>query len=79
MEKLFNYIDGVLVATQNNQYIDNYDPSKGEVYALIPDSDATDVELAVKAAKAAFPSWSVTPAIRLPSARRPCNRAKRRS
>lgn len=61
MEKLFNYIDGALVAPQNNQYIDNYDPSKGEIYALIPDSDATDVELAVKAAKAAFPSWSVTP------------------
>lgn len=61
MEKLFNYIDGALVAPQNNQYIDNYDPSKGEVYSLIPDSDATDVELAVKAAKAAFPSWSVTP------------------
>ena len=61
MEKLLNYINGELIEPQSKQYLDNYNPSKGEVYSLIPDSDATDVELAVKAAKAAFPSWSVTP------------------
>ncbi|PIZ06631.1 MAG: 2-hydroxymuconic semialdehyde dehydrogenase, partial [Flavobacteriales bacterium CG_4_10_14_0_8_um_filter_32_5] len=61
MEKLLNYINGALIEPQSKQYLDNYNPSKGEVYSLIPDSDATDVELAVKAAKAAFPSWSVTP------------------
>ncbi|MDF1674631.1 MAG: aldehyde dehydrogenase [Vicingaceae bacterium] len=60
MEKLFNYINGELIEPQSKQYLDNYNPSKGEVYSLIPDSDAIDVELAVKAAKAAFPSWSVT-------------------
>ena len=61
MEKILNYINGELVEPTGNQYIDNMDPSKGEVYAQIPDSDQSDVELAVQAAKDAFPSWSVTP------------------
>ena len=46
MEKLFNYINGELIEPQSKQYLDNYNPSKGEVYSLIPDSDAIDVELA---------------------------------
>lgn len=61
MEKLQNYINGQLVAPQSGNYIDNYQPATGKVYSLIPDSDANDVQLAVDAAKAAFPSWSVTP------------------
>ena len=39
-------------------YIDNYEPATGKVYSLVPDSDATDVQEAVEAAKAAFPTWS---------------------
>jgi aminomuconate-semialdehyde/2-hydroxymuconate-6-semialdehyde dehydrogenase len=58
MFKLQNYINGELVAPINGNYIDNYDPSVGEVYSLIPDSTAADVDLAVQAAKAAFPAWS---------------------
>lgn len=61
MEKLQNYINGQLVAPQSGNYIDNFHPATGKVYSLIPDSDAKDVQLAVDAAKAAFPSWSVTP------------------
>jgi aminomuconate-semialdehyde/2-hydroxymuconate-6-semialdehyde dehydrogenase len=61
MLRLQNYINGELVAPSSSNYLDNFDPSRGKVYSLIPDSDANDVELAVKAAKAAFPSWSVTP------------------
>ncbi|HEV7230194.1 MAG TPA: aldehyde dehydrogenase [Bacteroidia bacterium] len=61
MQKLKNYIDGKLVDPAGNTYIDNYDPSTGKVYSLIPDSDERDVEMAVNAAKAAFPSWSVMP------------------
>src|SRR5690349_11219352 len=52
-----NYIAGELVAPVSNAYLDNYDPSTGQVYSLIPDSDERDVELAVKAAKTAFPAW----------------------
>ena len=61
MQKISNYINGELVAPVGNQYIDNYNPAQGKVYSLIPDSDEKDVELAVKAAKAAFPAWAVTP------------------
>ncbi|HEY1039892.1 MAG TPA: aldehyde dehydrogenase, partial [Bacteroidia bacterium] len=55
------YINGELLSPKGGQYLDNYDPSRGKVYSYIPDSDETDVELAVAAAKAAFPAWSVTP------------------
>lgn len=61
MEKIKNYINGSLIDPLSGNYIDNYNPSTGVVYSLIPDSDVTDVELATKAAKEAFPSWSVTP------------------
>jgi aminomuconate-semialdehyde/2-hydroxymuconate-6-semialdehyde dehydrogenase len=61
MQKIQNYINGELVAPVGGQYMDNIDPSRGKVYSLIPDSDEKDVEIAIKAAKAAFPSWSVTP------------------
>jgi aminomuconate-semialdehyde/2-hydroxymuconate-6-semialdehyde dehydrogenase len=60
MQKISNYINGELVAPVGNQYIDNFNPARGQVYSLIPDSDERDVELAVKAAKAAFPTWSMT-------------------
>lgn len=60
MEKLQNYINGELVAPAGGDYLDNFDPSRGEVYSLIPDSDAADVEMAVRAAKDAFPGWSKT-------------------
>lgn len=61
MEKLQNYINGRLLAPASGNYIDNYQPATGKVYSLIPDSDVTDVQMAVDAAKAAFPLWSVTP------------------
>src|SRR6185369_727479 len=50
-----------LVDPISKEYIDNYDPSRGVVYSLIPDSDERDAEKAIAAAKQAFPSWSVTP------------------
>jgi len=58
MEKLQNYIDGALVAPAKGKYIDNYNPSTGKVYSLIPDSDEEDVQRAVEAATKAFPEWS---------------------
>jgi aminomuconate-semialdehyde/2-hydroxymuconate-6-semialdehyde dehydrogenase len=61
MLKLRNYIDGQLVEPSGQTYIDNYNPATGKVYSLLPDSDERDVELAVAAAKKAFPAWSVTP------------------
>jgi len=60
MFKLKNYINGELIAPINNTYIDNVNPSIGQVYSLIPDSDEQDVDLATKAALDAFPAWSKT-------------------
>ncbi|UII33410.1 aldehyde dehydrogenase [Fulvivirga ulvae] len=62
MKKIQNYINGELVAPKSGQYLDNYNPAEGKVYSLIPDSDKEDVEVAVKAARAAFEGWSTMPA-----------------
>ena len=58
MEKIQNYIGGELLEPQSGNYLDNYNPSTGAVYSLIPDSDKSDVDKAVIAAKAAFPAWA---------------------
>ncbi len=58
MEKLANFIDGAYVGPLGNTYIDNYEPATGKVYSLIPDSDESDVNMAVEAADRAFPIWS---------------------
>jgi aminomuconate-semialdehyde/2-hydroxymuconate-6-semialdehyde dehydrogenase len=60
MQKLQNYINGELVAPISGEYLDNYEPATGHVYSLIPSSNENDVEVAVQAAKAAFPVWSKT-------------------
>jgi aminomuconate-semialdehyde/2-hydroxymuconate-6-semialdehyde dehydrogenase len=62
MQKILNYINGQLVEPISQKYLDNYNPSEGKVYSLLPDSDQSDVDKAVKAAELAFPSWSSTPA-----------------
>lgn len=62
MQKLQNYINGEFTNPISGNYIDNYDPSIGKVYSLIPSSDDKDVELAKNAAKNAFEKWSTTPA-----------------
>ena len=56
-----NYINGQLVKPQSGQYIDVFNPAEGKVYAQLPDSDASDVQLAVDAAEKAFPEWSNMP------------------
>jgi aminomuconate-semialdehyde/2-hydroxymuconate-6-semialdehyde dehydrogenase len=56
--KISNFIGGKYVEPVGQKYLDNYDPSVGQVYSLVPDSDERDVEAAVAAAQAAFPVWS---------------------
>ena len=60
MKKILNYINGELIEATSSKWLDNYNPSKGEIYSHIPDSDASDLELAYKAANNAFPVWSKT-------------------
>jgi len=61
MIKIENYVAGELIPPTSGEYLDNFNPATGEVYSQIPDSDERDVQKAVKAANAAFPSWSNTP------------------
>jgi len=62
MQKILNYINGELIEPVSKSYFDNFDPSTAMAYSHCPDSDERDVELAVKAAEAAFESWSLMPA-----------------
>lgn len=61
MHFIENYINGALVSPLANNYLDNYNPSKGEVYSHIPNSNKEDVEQAYTAAADAFKGWSSTP------------------
>lgn len=62
MQLIQNYVNGKIVGPQSDAYLDNFEPATGEVYSQIADSDERDVDLAVEAAKAAFPAWSATSA-----------------
>ena len=55
-----NYINGEFHNPASNKWIDNYNPSNGQVYGQIPNSGKNDVENAYISAKSAFPSWSLT-------------------
>lgn len=55
-----NYLNGTYQDHHSGQWLDNYDPSVGEIYGQIPNSNSQDVENAYAFAKAAFPSWSNT-------------------
>ena len=57
MEKIENYIDGELVPPLNKKYLDNYSPTNGVAYSLVPDSDESDVDLAFLSAKNSFNKW----------------------
>jgi aminomuconate-semialdehyde/2-hydroxymuconate-6-semialdehyde dehydrogenase len=61
MQTIFNYINGTMVEPVSGNYIDNHEPATGQVYSKIPDSDERDIEIATRAAKAAFPAWSALP------------------
>tara|TARA_R110002073_G_scaffold53840_4_gene138824 strand:+ start:36235 stop:37680 length:1446 start_codon:yes stop_codon:yes gene_type:complete len=60
MIKIKNYINGEYVLPVADRWIDNYNPSNGEVYGQIPNSGKEDVDKAHEAAAEAFPSWSNT-------------------
>ena len=58
---LENYIGGHFIGPLSGKFIDCINPATAEVFAQIPDSNAKDIEVAVHAARQAFPAWSVTP------------------
>ncbi len=58
MQKIQNYIGGTFHGPLNGKYIENFNPSEGKVYSLVPDSDAQDVAMAVEAASRNFDAWA---------------------
>jgi aminomuconate-semialdehyde/2-hydroxymuconate-6-semialdehyde dehydrogenase len=63
MITLSNLIDGRARAPASGRYLDVFEPATGKVFARCPDSDATDVQAAAAAARAAAPGWAATPAM----------------
>ncbi|RYZ51254.1 MAG: aldehyde dehydrogenase family protein, partial [Proteobacteria bacterium] len=57
MVPILNFLDGKFVAPIEGGYLDNFCPRDGSVMGRIPDSTEADINLAVAAARRAFPSW----------------------
>jgi malonate-semialdehyde dehydrogenase (acetylating)/methylmalonate-semialdehyde dehydrogenase len=56
-----NYIGGEFVDGNGAQYLDVTNPADGSVISRVPLSGHGEVDLAVQAAKKAFPAWAATP------------------
>jgi malonate-semialdehyde dehydrogenase (acetylating)/methylmalonate-semialdehyde dehydrogenase len=63
VETLRNYIGGRWVESRTREFLDVYNPARGEVIAKTPLSTGEDVDAAVAAAKKAFPAWRDTPPV----------------
>jgi len=64
MKKIPHFINGQPYEGGNSRYTDGFNPATGEIASSIPLASNDDVALAVAAAKAAFPAWSETPALK---------------
>ncbi len=62
-EVLRNFVGGRWVESRTKEFLDVYNPAKGEVIAKAPLSTAEDLDFAVLAAKKAFPAWRDTPPV----------------
>ena len=56
-----NFIGGQFVNAQTDKSMDVISPLDGTLLSKVPLSSAKDLDMAVQAAKAAFPGWSRTP------------------
>ncbi len=59
-ERYGNYINGEFVSPKSGEYFENPSPITGEIICEMARSNADDVDAALDAAHAAFPSWSKT-------------------
>ena len=64
MTDLTHFIGGQTVAGRSGRFSDVFDPATGEVTKRCPLASAEEVREAVSLAKAAFPAWARTPALR---------------
>jgi malonate-semialdehyde dehydrogenase (acetylating)/methylmalonate-semialdehyde dehydrogenase len=58
---LRNYVAGSWVEPAGREVLEDVDPANGELAALVPRSNASDVDAAVRAARAAQPGWGEVP------------------
>ncbi|MGH8690460.1 MAG: aldehyde dehydrogenase family protein [Burkholderiales bacterium] len=61
MLDLKNFVDGESRASASDRWFEVWEPATGRIYARAPESDSSDVQSAVSAARAAFPAWSRGP------------------
>lgn len=60
-----HFINGVWMAPTAGEYFDTVDPSNAEKLAVVAQGSGSDIDAAVKAARAAFPKWrALTPHVR---------------
>ena len=64
MKQIPHYIGGRTVAGASQRQSEVFNPALGEVTAQAPLASTAEVDAAVAAARAAFPGWSETPALR---------------
>ena len=57
-----HWIDGEPREAASSHWLDVFDPATGKTYAQVAGGDARDVQLAVAAARRAFPAWAGLPA-----------------
>ncbi len=63
-EKLKYFCNGQYIESKTDIYYDVFNPSTGEITGHAPCCTAEEVNAAIAAAKAAYPGWSATPAIK---------------
>jgi betaine-aldehyde dehydrogenase len=57
MEKLPNFVNGQEIQSSSGESTSLTNPATGEVYAQVPKSNENDIDVAMKAASAAFEVW----------------------
>lgn len=61
LDTITHFINGARQDTSSGRYADVYNPALGKPVARVALASIADVDTAVRAAEAAFPSWSATP------------------
>ncbi|OWT74763.1 MULTISPECIES: CoA-acylating methylmalonate-semialdehyde dehydrogenase [unclassified Achromobacter] len=61
MLKIPHFINGQPYDGRSSRYADGFDPARGEIVSNIPLAGPDEVDLAVAAAREAFPAWAETP------------------
>lgn len=64
MQQIPHFINGQHYDGHSSRYADGFNPATGDIISAVPLASTDDVALAVASAKAAFPAWSETPALK---------------